>query len=98
MLPDTASLGVIVDALDDAMFFGRPIPAHEREEAARWIASRQGLRGAYRGMFAPTQHDFANGIRVFTGERIITHAGTAHVLGEEACRMLTLVAVAEPFV
>lgn len=35
-------------------------------------------------MFAPTGRDFREGVRVFTGERMRTRAGTAHVLGEEA--------------
>ena len=61
-----------------------------RSEAARWIASRQGKAGAYAGMFAPTKKDFEQGIRVFTGERIATRAGTAHILGEEGCRVLIL--------
>jgi hypothetical protein len=41
-------------------------------------------------MFAPTPGDFANGIRLFTGERISTGAATGHILGEEACRVLLL--------
>jgi hypothetical protein len=39
-------------------------------------------------MFAPTELDFRRGIRVFTGEPILSHAGVAHILGEECCRLL----------
>jgi hypothetical protein len=41
-------------------------------------------------MFAPTEGDFAEGIRLFTGERISSGAATGHILGEEACRVLYL--------
>jgi hypothetical protein len=47
-------------------------------------------------MPAPTERDFGDGIRVFTGERVITHAGIAHLLGEEACRVLVLLAAETP--
>jgi hypothetical protein len=57
---------------------------------AKWIAARQGIEGAYAGMFAPTPHDFNTGARLFTGEGIASRIGTAHVLGEEACRALLL--------
>jgi hypothetical protein len=84
------SLAETLDAIDEALFFGRPLPKPQRAEAARWIASRQGLPGSYCGMFAPTARDFRKGIRLFTGERFATRAGSAHVLGEEACRALIL--------
>jgi hypothetical protein len=38
------------------------------------------------------------GLRFFTGERISTHAGVAHCLGEEACRALILLDVRRPSV
>ncbi len=52
------------------------------------IAARQGLAGSYAGMFAPTPLDFRRGIRVFTGEAVRSGAATAHILGEECCRLL----------
>jgi hypothetical protein len=39
-------------------------------------------------MFAPTVLDFRRGIRVFTGEPVRSGAATAHILGEECCRLL----------
>jgi hypothetical protein len=84
----TSSLAATVDAIGEAVFFGKLPAKAERREAARWIASRQGLRGSYGGMFAPTEKDFAEGVRMFTGERIATGAGVGHILGEEACRAL----------
>ena len=85
-----ASLAKTLDAVNEALFLGRTLNAADRALAARWIAARQGLPGAYADMFAPTNADFGNGIRVFTGERIGTRAGTAHILGEEASRALIL--------
>jgi len=82
-----------VDAVDEAFFFSRPLSKADRVEAARWIAGRQGLPGSYHGMFAPTKRDFERGLQAFMGDRMRTRAGTAHVLGEEACRALILLDV-----
>jgi len=84
------SLAATLDAVNEALFFGRPLSQADRREAAAWIAARQGLPGAYHGMFAPTEKDRREGIRLFTGERVATRAATAHILGEEACRTLIL--------
>ncbi len=91
---NTQSLGLTIDALSQAQFFGREIPHAERARAAKWIVSRQGMPGAYRvSFFAPTEYDFANGFAMFTGERITSRAGTSHIIGEEACRALALLGV-----
>ena len=87
-LVKTSSLAATLDAVNEATFFDRLPAKAQRREAARWIAARQGLRGSYAGMFAPTEKDFTGGIRLFTGERIATGAGVGHILGEEACRAL----------
>ena len=47
-------------------------------------------------MPAPTEHDFATGVAVFTGERVRSGAATAHILGEEACRAVILLRVRLP--
>lgn len=87
---DARSLGGTIDAVNDGLFFGRRIPRNEARRVAVWIAGRQGLAGSYAGMFAPTPRDYAEGIRLFTGERISSGAATGHILGEEACRTLLL--------
>jgi hypothetical protein len=84
------SLASTVDAVSDALFFGRRIPTKEAHRVAEWLAARRGLPGSYAGMFAPTPRDRARGIRLFTGERITSGAATGHILGEEACRVLLL--------
>lgn len=94
----TSSLAATIDAVNEATFFGKMPPKPERREAARWIASRQGLPGSYAGMFAPTEKDRAAGLRLFTGERIDTDAGVGHILGEEACRALLVLDVDDPMV
>lgn len=90
---DDASLSATLDAVNEALFFGRKLSQSERREAAVWIAGRRGLPGAYAGMFAPTEKDFREGATFFTGESIRTGAGAAHILGEEACRALILLGV-----
>ncbi len=82
------SLAALVDRIEQKRYFGRRIPTRELRAAARDIASRQGLPGSYAGMFAPTRLDFRRGIRVFTGEPVRSGAATAHILGEECCRLL----------
>jgi hypothetical protein len=85
-----------LDAVNDALLHGATIPKKSRLEAAKWIAARQGLPGAYAGLFAPTEKDFRKGIRLFTGEKLGTRAGIAHILGEEAARALILLGTPHP--
>lgn len=87
-LLNTQSLSETLNAVEHALLFEKQIDNHERQRIAKWIASRQGLPKSYAGMFAPTELDFINGIRLFTGERITTRAATGHILGEGACRLL----------
>ena len=82
------SLAVLVDSIEQKRYFGQRIPARELLAAERKIASRQGLSASYAGMFAPTSLDFRRGMRVFTGEAVRSGAATAHILGEECCRLL----------
>jgi hypothetical protein len=89
-LLDARSLAGTIDAVGDALFFGRRIPKDETKRVAMWLAGRQGLPQSYAGMFAPMPKDYAQGIRLFTGERISSGAATGHILGEEACRALLL--------
>jgi hypothetical protein len=94
-LVNTQSLNATLDAIDEAFFTGRRLSKADRVEAARWIAGRQGLPGSYQGMFAPTTRDFERGFQAFTGDRMRTRGGTAHVLSEEAARALMLLDVDE---
>jgi hypothetical protein len=89
MLLDPSSLVNTLDAINERFLFGEPIPSDEGLQAAQWIATRQGEKGAYRGMFAPTPQDFEQGIRLFTGERLIS-ASARHIMGQEASRVLWL--------
>ena len=82
------SLGDTLDAVNAALFTGQKITKTARAEAAAWIADRQGLPGSYAGMFAPTEFDYAFGMLTFTGEAVVSAAGTGHVLSEEACGVL----------
>jgi hypothetical protein len=87
MLIDTASLSQTVDAISAAQFEGRTLAAAERRDAARWIATRQGLPEAYAGTFAGFPSERSKGIVLFTGERIAS-ASARHILGEETTRAL----------
>lgn len=87
------SLAATLDAINEAFFYDRPLSKPQRESAAKWIAGRQGKLRSYRGMFAPTERDYREGIKVFTGEKIRSGAATGHILGEEASRALILLDV-----
>lgn len=91
MLLDTKSLTKTIDNINERFLYGEIISEEESLEAARWIASRRGKKGAYRGMFAPTQYDFEQGMRVFTGEKLVS-ASARHIMGEEAARAIWLLA------
>ncbi len=84
------SLAATLDALNEVFVMGRSLSRTDRAKAIEWIAGRQGLKGAYRGMFAPTQLDYRRGITVFTGERVVSSAAIGHILGEEASRALIM--------
>ena len=89
MLIHQSSLSETVDAVNEAVFCGKAMPAKDRRHVARWIAARQGLPGAYGELFAGFAPELASGIRLFTGERV-TSASARHILGEESCRALLL--------
>jgi len=97
-LVDRTSLAATLDRVNEAFFGGCSLSKVQRQQAARWIASRQGLPGSYAEMFAPTERDFRDGVVLFTGERLVTRAGLSHVLGEEACRALILLKVPDRLV
>jgi len=82
---DPNSLVNTLDNINTRNLLGETISQEDGLEAARWIASRQDGKGAYRGMFAPTEADFEQGIHVFTGETL-TCASARHIMGEEAAR------------
>lgn len=84
------SLGLTLDAVNELLFYGRSLSKAEREKTTQWIVSRQGKPGSYANMFAPTESDFRDGVRLFSGEKIRSRAAIGHVLGEEACRVLVL--------
>lgn len=86
-------MALTLDALDDAFFYSKKLAKAEREPAAKWIAGRIGLRFSYAGMPAPTDIDYREGIRVFTGEPVSSGASIGHVIGEEACRALIILDV-----
>lgn len=85
MLVCEGSLSETVDAVNEALEGGAKLTAAERKSTARWIASRQGLPGAYAHTFAGLEAEQRQGIRLFTGERV-SSASARHILGEEACR------------
>ena len=56
------------------------------QEALQWVLARQGLQRSYFNLFMPMNQDLSQGVRLLTGERMLSNAGNRHVLGEEALR------------
>jgi hypothetical protein len=91
------SLAETVDAVNEAYFYEKPLADEQTEKTAKWIASRQGLPGAYKGlMFAPTEAEPSKQLIFFSGEKTKSWASTAHILGEEALRALYLLDISDP--
>jgi len=63
----------------------------EVQKALDWILGRQGLKGSYRGLFAPTEKDLSEGLQTLTSERYTGRGAlTRHILGEESLRAVIL--------
>jgi hypothetical protein len=92
------SLAGTIDALDDVFFHKKALSGTDRTRIAEWIASRHGQPRSYANMFAPTEEDFASAVRMYSGDLIASRVGKAHILGEEACRLLILLDVRTPSV
>ena len=88
----TTSLSQTVDGVTAAAFEGRALSVTERSQIASWIATRQGLQGAYADTFAGFPSERTKGIVLFTGERIAS-ASARHILGEESCPALRTLGV-----
>lgn len=97
MILDTSSLTKTIDNINAMFLTGETIAPAEGLEAARWIMSRSGEPRSYRGLPAPTPTDFEQGIRVFTGERLLS-ASARHILGQEAARAAWLLGRSDPAV
>lgn len=91
------SLAATVHTIEDAFREKATLSTQQRREAARWLVGRQDLPGSYAHMPAVTDRERRQGAPVYTGERM-THASCRHILGEEACRALLLLAVKDPAV
>ena len=86
---DSNSLYKTLDNLNQRFLNNEQLTLKERTEVAHWISGRQGLKGTYAGMPAPSEIDF-RGIKLFTGEYINSIASIGHILGEESLRALYL--------
>ncbi len=89
----TDSLAATVDACNEALFFDTARCKHARRQVARWIADRVGQPGSYHGLPALLEADFQGSHVLFTGEKVRSDAGRRHILGQEACRVMRMIAV-----
>ncbi|MEI7832901.1 MAG: hypothetical protein WCJ56_06885 [bacterium] len=87
---NTKSLAQTLDAIQDLEFQGKKLTGAVRDEAEAWLTERHWARGAYRKLYAPTELDYQQPLKLFTGEAVTSSAGKAHILGEEAARALIM--------
>lgn len=89
---DPHSLAATLDGVNEAFFYARALSRADAVELVRWLDRRQYKSGPHAGLFAPTEGDYADGARLFTGEKLKTRLATRNVLGSEAARALVLLA------
>jgi len=82
------SLAETLWRLEEVRLGFRPRSAGRVEEALDFVLSRQGLKGSYMRLFAPTERDL-QGVRLPSGEKLES-AALRHILGEEALRAAVL--------
>jgi hypothetical protein len=87
---DRKSLIATVDAFNEAVLFGYPWQ-DEAESLVLWTSGRLGEVRGYAGSFALTEEDWRREFRLFTGEKIESRAARAHIIAEEATRMLAII-------
>jgi hypothetical protein len=80
------SLAKTVDNIDELLFLRKKINRTDISKATHFILGRTNKPGSYENMPAPTEYDFKNGLKLFTGEKVTSNAGIAHILGHEALR------------
>ncbi len=92
-LLDERSLAETLWRLEEVRMGFSQAEEDEVERALDWVASRQGMEGAYpvegHRLFAPAEED-KDEVELITGERFQSTGGTDHILGEEALRALIL--------
>jgi hypothetical protein len=84
------TLAATVDEVNAAFFDSRAIPPAHAEEITAWLLDRQIRSGKQKDMLAPTDQEYREGVRLFTGERLQTKLATRNVLTAEAARALVL--------
>ena len=95
MILDTTSLTNTIDNINSMFLAGEEIVPAQGLEVARWIVSRQGEKGSYRGLPAATPADFEQDMRVFTGEKLLC-ASARHIMGQEGARATWLLGQDDP--
>lgn len=93
---DETSLAKTVENVNESLFFAIPIPKPDQEKVTQWIAGLLGVKGSYRGLFAPTPKDFATPATLLMGETLNSGASTAHILGEESMQILKKIPSTNP--
>jgi hypothetical protein len=93
MLPSPANLRTTLDAVDEAIFYQRPLSHPERQAITLHILSLQIPSGAQAGMFNHGTAGREAAPRLFTGEPLHTLLAARHTLLIDSVRLLTLLEV-----
>ncbi len=84
------NLSTTIDSLNEAFFYAQPLAPEMLGQAVHQLVERQWRFGPHVGLFAPSEDELAEGVRLFTGEKLQTLLAARNVLGAEAARMLVL--------
>jgi len=94
VLLNPQSLSATLNAVNEALFYKRPLSGLQVDEVLRWLAGRQVQAGRWAGLFAPTDADLSQGVELFSGEKLHTRLAARNVLTAEAARALVLLGAA----
>ena len=86
---ETISLAEVVDRLTEMEQQGEFLTTAQRHQTVRTLAQFYSGAQPYLGFYIPS-YDLTHGGRLFTGERLRTHAGLNMVLSLEVCRTLLM--------
>lgn len=87
-------LSEAIDRVNATHFWNEKLSTTERKQLARTISDAHAKPGAYANTFALAPSEASTGLLLFTGERAVS-ASAKHISGEEACRALRLLNVAD---
>ena len=86
----TGNLALNLDSIIENIFYNRPLSKSQITKITNAIVQSQYQSGKYWGMFALTNYNDEDGMRLFTGEKLHTLPAAGNILMQEYARVLVL--------